>query len=161
MLALALLIAFLAVPILEIYVIIQAGVVFGAGWTVLALLAGSMLGGAIIKREGRRAWRALQGALTGELPGRQPADSALVMAGGLLLLIPGFITDVLGLVFVLPLTRPLVRRALAGYLSRRIRIGQERLAGQGLVFPVEVEVEDQARHEVIRGEIVREDGPET
>jgi UPF0716 protein FxsA len=54
-----LLVAFLVVPIVEIYVLIQVGQVIGAGWTVLLLVADSIFGSWLLKREGGRAWRAL------------------------------------------------------------------------------------------------------
>ena len=56
--------AFIVVPMVEIYVIIQVGQVIGAWWTILLLIADSILGSWLIKREGRRAWQALHEALT-------------------------------------------------------------------------------------------------
>ena len=116
----AILLAFLAVPLVEIYVIIQVGQVIGAWPTVLLLVLESLIGSWLIKREGRRAWDALRReAGTGRLPGRELADGALVLIGGTLLLTPGFVTDVAGFFFVLPPTRPLARRLLLAWLSRR------------------------------------------
>ena len=70
------------------------------------------LGAWLVKREGRRAWEALQETLeTGQLPGQELADAALVLVGGTLLLTPGFVTDIFGFFFVLPFTRPLAREA--------------------------------------------------
>ncbi|MEU4194450.1 FxsA family protein [Kribbella sp. NPDC026611] len=112
--------ALLVVPIAEIYVIIQVGQVIGGWPTVGLLLVESALGAWIVKREGRRAWNALQTALqTGKMPGRELTDGALVLIGGTLLLTPGFLTDILGFFFVLPFTRPLARRAVTSYFSRR------------------------------------------
>ena len=117
---LLLLALFVAVPILEIYVILQVGSLIGAVPTVLLLIVESILGAWIVKREGRRAWEALRKAVrTGSLPGRELADAALVLVGGTLLLTPGFVTDVVGFFFVLPVTRPLARRALTAVLARR------------------------------------------
>lgn len=117
---LLLLALFVAVPILEIYVILQVGSLIGAVPTVLLLIVESILGAWIVKREGRRAWEALRNAVrTGSLPGRELADAALVLVGGTLLLTPGFVTDVVGFFFVLPVTRPLARRALTAVLARR------------------------------------------
>jgi UPF0716 protein FxsA len=122
----------LVVPILEIYVIIQIGQVIGGWPTVGLLIVESALGAWLIKREGRRAWNALQRALqTGKMPGRELADGALVLIGGTLLLTPGFVTDIFGFFFVLPFTRPLARRGLSAFLGRRFatQLGGANLTG--------------------------------
>ncbi|TDD62421.1 FxsA family protein [Actinomadura darangshiensis] len=126
--------AFLLVPVLEILVLIQVGEVIGAWPTVGLLIAETALGAWIVRREGRRAFRALQDTVQrGVLPDRELADAALVMAGGMLVLFPGFITDVLGFAFMLPFTRPLVRRALSAFAARRTRAARER--GGATMFP--------------------------
>ncbi|MBA2531601.1 MAG: FxsA family protein [Nocardioidaceae bacterium] len=112
--------ALLVVPIVEIAVIIQVGQLIGFWPTVVLLLLESALGAWLVKREGLRAWRVLSGAMRGgSLPGRELTDAALVLIGGTLLLTPGFVTDVLGFFFVLPMTRPVARRIVHGYLARR------------------------------------------
>ncbi|MFL6136794.1 MAG: FxsA family protein [Frankiaceae bacterium] len=133
--AAVLLLAFLVVPIAEIYVILQIGHAIG-GWQTLGLLiAWSALGAWLVRREGRRAWDALRSAAAdGRLPGREVADGALVLAGGVLLLTPGFITDAVGLLLVLPFTRPLARRAVVGWAARRAR----RAVGPGAPIRVRV-----------------------
>ena len=114
-------VAFLVVPIVEIYLLIQVGQVIGPWWTVLVLVADSLLGSWLLKREGVRAWRALQLALTeGRMPTRELADAALIVFGGTLLITPGFVTDVVGLFAILPLTRPFARRLLTAFVSRRV-----------------------------------------
>ncbi len=125
--------ALLLVPIVEIYVIIQVGQVIGGWPTVALLIAESAFGAWLIKREGRRAWAALQSSFeTGKMPGRELADGALVLIGGTLLLTPGFVTDIFGFFFVLPFTRPLARRALTAFLGRRVtQLGPNGLGGLG------------------------------
>lgn len=116
-------IAFVAVPLLEIYVVIQVGQVIGAWWTVLLLAADSLIGAWVVKREGGRAWHALTGALSsGRMPATEIADGALVLVGGTLLLTPGFVTDVVGFLLLLPFSRPLVRRLLARTVARRLLV---------------------------------------
>ena len=111
---------FLIVPILEIFVIIQVGRVIGPWWTVALLLLESAIGAWLIKREGQRAWRVLSDSMgTGRLPGRELADAALILVGGTLLLTPGFVTDVVGFFLILPPTRPIARRMLAWFVTRR------------------------------------------
>ena len=81
-----------------------------AVFALLLLVLESLLGAWFVRREGSRAWAALTTALnTGRMPSRELADAALVLVGGTLLLTPGFITDVVGFFFILPLTRPLAR----------------------------------------------------
>src|SRR5262245_44789469 len=116
-------VALLVVPLIEIYVIVQIGQAIGPWWTILLLIVESALGAWLIKHEGRRAWRALNSALqTGQMPGRELADGALLLIGGTLLLTPGFVTDVFGFFFVLPFTRPLARRGLTAFVNRRLML---------------------------------------
>ncbi|MDX6202956.1 MAG: protein FxsA [Frankiales bacterium] len=115
-----LLVAFIVVPLLEIYVIVQVGQVIGAWWTVFALLAESAFGAWLVRREGAKAWRRLVGELAqGRAPTVAVADGAVILLGGVLLLTPGFLTDLLGFLCVIPVTRPLMRKALLGWLTHR------------------------------------------
>ncbi|MGP3959440.1 FxsA family protein [Nonomuraea sp. 3N208] len=119
---LLLFLAFLVVPVLEIWLLIQVGSVIGGPATVALLIADSLLGAWIVRREGRRAWRALQEALqSGRMPNRELADGGLVLVGGALLLTPGFFTDVFGFLCVLPFTRPMMRRLGAWFFERRVK----------------------------------------
>jgi UPF0716 protein FxsA len=111
----------LVVPIAEIAVIIAVGKVIGGWPTLLLLVVESMFGAWLVRREGSRAWRALAEALnSGRMPARPLADAALILVGGTLLLTPGFLTDVVGFFFVLPVTRPLARTLLEAVVSRRL-----------------------------------------
>ncbi|MER6952160.1 FxsA family protein [Nonomuraea sp. NPDC000554] len=119
---LLLFLAFLAVPVLEIWLLFQVGSAIGGWATVALLVAGAVLGSWIVRLEGRRAWHGLQETLrSGRMPERELGDSGLVLAGGALLLVPGFLTDVLGLLCVLPFTRPSMRRLAAWFFERRIQ----------------------------------------
>ena len=107
-------------PILEIYVIIQVGQVIGAWWTILLLIADSIFGSWLVKHEGRRAWEALTTTIqSGRMPARELADAALILVGGTLMISPGFVTDVAGILLILPFTRPLARRVLTRVVARR------------------------------------------
>lgn len=113
-------VALLVTPIIEIAVIVQVGQEIGVWWTVGLLLFESALGAWLVKREGSRAWRALNdGFSSGRMPTGELADATLVLIGGTLLLTPGFVTDLFGFFFVLPFTRPIARRALQAYMARR------------------------------------------
>ena len=127
---------FIVLPVVEIFVLIQIGQVIGAWWTILLLVADGILGSWLMKREGTRALRALQQALDARrMPARELADGALILVGGTLLLTPGFVSDIAGLICVLPFTRPLVRGALVRFLTRRfLAPGTATVAG-GLFDP--------------------------
>ncbi|QIX26683.1 FxsA family protein [Nocardioides sp. JQ2195] len=112
---------FFGIPLLELYVLIQVGQVIGVGWTILLLIADSLFGGWLIKHEGARAFRALNAALSsGRMPAKELADGILILTGGILMLSPGFVLDVVGLLLILPLTRPVARRALSAFIGARM-----------------------------------------
>jgi UPF0716 protein FxsA len=109
------------VPLVEIFLLIQVGQVLGPLPTIALLVLMSVIGGVLLKREGRRTWRAFRAALqAGRLPAAEVADGALVIVGGALLLTPGFATDVVGLLCVLPGSRAALRRLLTGVVARRL-----------------------------------------
>jgi UPF0716 protein FxsA len=113
--------AFIIVPIVEIYVIIQVGQVIGAGWTIALLIADSIFGSWLVRREGRRAWRALTTTIEeGRMPATELADGALVLVGGTLMISPGFVSDVVGILLILPFTRPIARAVLSRLVARRL-----------------------------------------
>lgn len=117
----ALLVAiFIVVPIVEIYVIIQIGSLIGVWPTVALLIADAVLGSMLLRHQGRGAWRRFNEALAERrFPGREVADGLLIAIGGTLLLTPGFVTDIFGLILLVPPTRAIVRRLMRGYVGRR------------------------------------------
>ena len=116
-----LLVLMVALPFLEIYLIVQVGQLIGVWWTLAILVGEALLGAWLMRREGGRAWKALNESFaSGKLPSGELADTALILVGGVLLVVPGFITDVFGLVFLLPFTRPLARKVLAFAIARRM-----------------------------------------
>jgi UPF0716 protein FxsA len=132
---LPLVLLFIAVPIVEIYVIIQVGQAIGALWTILLLVADSILGSVLMRAQGRAAWRRFNEAIAaGRVPAREVLDGVLVIFGGALLLTPGFVTDVFGLTFLLPPTRAVIRRLLVRRVTGRFvvaRPGSARPPGAG------------------------------
>ncbi|CAN5340239.1 hypothetical protein BH09ACT11_BH09ACT11_16030 [soil metagenome] len=117
----SLVLVFVVLPIAEIYLLIQIGQVIGAWPTVLLLVADAILGSWLIKRQSLAAFRAVNHMLNqGRMPVRELADGALVVFGGALMLSPGFITDVLGIFLIAPLTRPIARRMLTAFLASRV-----------------------------------------
>ncbi|MGZ6792515.1 MAG: FxsA family protein [Mycobacteriales bacterium] len=120
---LLLLVVFVVVPAVEIYVLVQVGQAIGALPTVLLLLADAAVGTWLFKREGRRAWTALRDAIAEHrVPGREVADGALVVLGGAFLITPGFVTDVVGVLCLLPPTRAVLRRLLTRAVTARLLV---------------------------------------
>ena len=110
---LVLVLLFIIVPIAELALLIQVGQLIGVWWTILLLIADAILGSWLLRAQGRAAWRRFNEALgTGRLPHREVIDGVLIIFGGALLLTPGFITDIFGLLFLIPPTRALMRRVL-------------------------------------------------
>jgi UPF0716 protein FxsA len=110
------------VPIIEISTLIAVGKVIGAPLTLLLMLCTSALGAWLLRHEGARAWRAFQAEIAaGRPPGNAATDGLLVLIGGIFMLVPGFVSDVIGLFFILPVTRRLARvlvlRAAEGRMS--------------------------------------------
>ena len=118
---LALVALFIVLPLAELYVIYTVGDAIGVIPTLLLLAADSVIGSLLLRSQGRAAWRRLNEALAeGRMPHREVQDGVLVVFGGAFLITPGFITDVIGLLMLLPPTRPLVRRLVMRALTRRV-----------------------------------------
>ncbi|MFM9139606.1 MAG: FxsA family protein [Solirubrobacterales bacterium] len=113
--------ALIIVPLIEIFVIIQVGQLVGPWWTIALLILSSVVGAVLMKREGSKAWERFTSALgRGRIPAKETADGGLVIFGGALLLTPGFVTDLVGLLMLIPGSRDLVRRFM---VARAIDIG--------------------------------------
>lgn len=120
---LLLVLLFIVVPIAELYVIIQVGGLIGVGPTLLLLLLDAILGSWLLKREGRAAWRRFNQALAERrIPGKEVADGFLIILGGALLIAPGFITDIFGILFLIPPTRAVARRILFRFTVGRVAV---------------------------------------
>ena len=118
---LPLVLLFIIVPIAEILLLIQVGQAIGPWWTVAILVADSILGSVLLRLQGRAAWRRFGEAMqAGRVPAREVIDGALVIAGGVLLLTPGFISDAFGLLLLVPPTRAIVRALVARRLAHRM-----------------------------------------
>jgi|SRR6478752_1432655 len=118
-----LIVLFIVVPIAELYVIIQVGQLIGVLPTLILLLADALLGSWLLKHQGRGAWRRFNEAIAARrFPGKEVADGVLIVIGGTLLLTPGFITDIVGVFFLLPPTRALTRGLLRRYAAGRFAV---------------------------------------
>jgi UPF0716 protein FxsA len=119
---LALIALFLVVPFLELYVILEVvGPALGAPLTILLLAVDSVIGALLFKSQGRSVWRRFNAALSeGRVPHREVIDGVLVIFGGAFLITPGFISDIVGALLLIPPTRSLVRRFVVRRLGRRL-----------------------------------------
>lgn len=115
------LVLLIAWPIAEIYVAIQVAGAIGVPATILLLILGWPLGVWAIRSQGSAAWRRLQVAVAERrTPAREVLDGVLILLGGLMLMIPGFITDAIGILLLLPPTRALTRPLLLRSLHSRV-----------------------------------------
>ncbi|MDA8428435.1 MAG: FxsA family protein [Geobacteraceae bacterium] len=121
---LRLFLVFALVPIIEIWLLIKVGRVIGTLPTVAILLAISMTGAWLARSQGFRVIVAIRDDLAaGRLPAEHILDGALILTGGMLLLIPGFFTDFIGLFFLIPVCRLFLKRWLRSWLERRLLRG--------------------------------------
>lgn len=123
--------AFVLLVVAEIAVIVLAAQWLG-GWPVfLLIVATGLVGGFLVRREGIRAWSAVGEAVrAGRIPEHDMAASGMVVTGGFLLILPGFLTDLLGVLLVVPATRSAVRRMTSGLLPPGLAGGGVGARGQ-------------------------------
>ena len=118
---LALLALFIIVPIAELYVIFKVGDAIGVLPTILLLAADSVLGSILLRSQGRAVWRRFNEALAaGRMPHREVQDGVAVIFGGAFLITPGFLTDIVGLLLLLPPTRAVILRIGAKVIAKRM-----------------------------------------
>lgn len=116
---------FVLVPILELYIIIQVGQAIGVLPTIGLLILDSVLGSLLMRAQGRAVWRRFNTAIAaGRPPAREVLDGAFVLVGGALLLTPGFTTDLVGLLLLLPPTRRVLQRLLLRAGLRRVVVAR-------------------------------------
>ena len=121
---LALIVIFIVVPLAELYVIFAVGDAIGWLPTLAILAADSIIGSLLLKSQGRVVWRRFNETMAaGRVPHRELLDGVLVIFGGAFLITPGFLTDVIGLLLLVPPTRFLMRRLVLRALGGRVAIG--------------------------------------
>ena len=119
-----LLLLFTLVPIVELAVLIEIGQHLGMLPTVALVLATGALGAALARREGIQAFHRLRDSIgQGSFPGEAILDGVLILGGGLLLLTPGILTDLLGFAALVPGPRYFIKYYLKTAIERRIHSG--------------------------------------
>jgi UPF0716 protein FxsA len=150
---LALIAIFVVVPLAELYVIFKVGDAIGILPTLAILVADSLIGSWLLKSQGRVVWRRFNETMrAGQIPHREIVDGVLVIFGGAFLITPGFITDILGVLLLLPPTRSLFRGIVTRQLGRRTIISatRPRPAGGFDVEGTATERDDDADFELPR-----------
>jgi UPF0716 protein FxsA len=123
---------FFVVPIAELAVILQVADWAGIPLTIIGLIVISLVGGWLLKREGVGVWRRLQNQLQrGQLPRTEVVDGFLVMVAGALLLTPGFLTDILAALLLLPPTRALIRPVVLRWWAKHRSVAARRFVVVG------------------------------
>jgi UPF0716 protein FxsA len=110
MIALLFVILFIVVPVIELWLILQVGEMIGVVPTIILLLLDSLLGAWLVKNQGGAVWRNFRAAVdAGRIPANEAVDGFLVILGGTLLLVPGFLSDIVGILLIAPPSRKLLR----------------------------------------------------
>jgi UPF0716 protein FxsA len=134
---------FILLPLAEIWVLLQVGRSIGPLNTIAALLLMGFLGAWIVKREGRRTFLDLQTTLQqGRVPTNELLQGFLILLGGLLMVTPGFVTDFLGLLLVLPPTRAIALRVTKQILIKRIAFKTVMFTNQNHSFDSQEKIRD-------------------
>jgi len=111
--------------LIEIWGIYMMGRWVGGFWTFLLLLATFALGAYLIQSEGRKAWQQAKTQMqSGQPPGHALLEGLCVLAGGILLMVPGFFSDLVGITMILPFTRPIYKLFMYRWLERLVRGGR-------------------------------------
>lgn len=127
----------------ELFVAIEVARAIGVLAMILLLLVSWPLGAWALRSQGRAAWRRLSTAVaSGQAPGRQVLDGVLVLIGGLLLIVPGFLSDVVAVFALLPPTRSLLRGRLSRHLHSRFVVGAARFGGGARPYDVDSTASD-------------------
>ena len=140
-------IIFVALPLAEIYALIKVGSWLGVFPTIALLLLVSALGAVLVKREGLRVLRRMQEQVAaGNMPSNELLDAVCLLLAGVLLLVPGFVTDAVGLLLLLPPFRLVLRGYLKRRNGRKIRVVATysgRIVNDGQVYDVQGHYDNQ------------------
>lgn len=118
---LLLVLVLVVVPLLELAIVIQVGQWLGVVPTLAVLVVNSIIGAVLLRRESRRAWREFRAALeAGRWPGDEVTQGGLVIVGGAFLLTPGFLTDGVGFLCLIPATRAAGSRIIRSRLTASV-----------------------------------------
>lgn len=144
---------FLVIPLVEIYFLIQVGQVIGAVWTICLVVGTAVLGAFLLRLQGFQTLQRAQTSMArGEIPAKEMLEGLCLLVSGALLLTPGFVTDSIGFLLLLP---P-VRQALIVYMLKN---NQMLFSGRGSAYFYQQQSRTSSARDdsVIEGEVVDED----
>ncbi len=119
-----LLILFVIVPVTELYILIEVGKKIGSLTTIGIIILTGIIGAYLVKGQGFMILKKIQNDLNeGIMPGDSLIQGAIILAGGILLLTPGFVTDIIGFIFLIPVSRNIVKKYLLKWLKGKIKEG--------------------------------------
>ncbi len=111
----------LALTVVEIVVLLMAGKIIGVGGTLVLVIGTGIIGVLLAKKQGIETLKKAQEQMKyGEVPGFEIVDGICILLGGLFLLLPGFVSDLIGLLLVLPFTRSLIKPGIFRYIRNRM-----------------------------------------
>lgn len=136
--------AFLIIPFIEIYLLLQIGGIVGVFPTIILVVTTAIIGAGLLRQQGLATWQRFQDSIAkGNVPAYEMVEGPILLVGGALLLTPGFFTDMIGFACLIPLAR----RKIAQYII------EKRLVQAG----VPPQHNAKAQPDVIEGEFNRED----
>ncbi|MFJ7971070.1 FxsA family protein [Psychrobacillus sp. NPDC096389] len=115
----------IVIPAIELYVLLLSGKTIGVGYTLLLILATGIVGAYLAKRQGIRAFREVSDNIkNGQAPGEAAINGIFVFIGSILVILPGFISDILGLMLLFAPTRNLFKPLLYRWIRKKMKHGQ-------------------------------------
>jgi UPF0716 protein FxsA len=120
-----LMLLFVLMPLTELAILVYLGTIIGALYTILIVVATGILGAILARNQGLATISRIRISIErGIMPANELFDGVLILAGGLLLLTPGVITDIVGFVVLIPQTRSIIKRWFRSLVLRRIHMGE-------------------------------------
>ncbi|MTI62776.1 FxsA family protein [Methylophaga sp.] len=144
---------FLIVPLVEIFFLIQVGQVIGAGWTIFLVVATAVIGAFLLRLQGFQTLRRAQNTMQrGQLPATEMLEGLCLLVSGALLLTPGFVTDTMGFLLLIPPVRQLL-------IAQMLKNSQFIFSGRGAGFYGQSHYSPRRDEHIIDGEVVDDDDP--
>lgn len=115
--------AFIAVPLIELAILIKVGNAIGVWQTVWIVVATAVAGASLARWQGMSVLKSIRGDLSmGRMPSESLTDGLMILVGGVTLLTPGLLTDVAGFLFIIPQTRRLIKTLVRKRMEKRMNI---------------------------------------